>query len=121
MNTMTVTNVLLLVIAGLLFEHFYPDIAHKLWPLVALFAGFWLIGWLHARWQQMRAERKQKKFDEKLWWEYSAAQTAIRKKYDPENKWNEATSTPQEFHEEMDALNHSYRGMLKRRFGDDWD
>jgi len=120
MDTRVVTNVLLLIIAALLFTHFYPDEARALWPLGAIVGGVWVAGRLYGRWQQHRAERAQQKNDEKLWWEYRAAHTAIRNKYDPENKWNEATSTPREYHEEIDALNHTYRGMLKRRFGDDW-
>src|SRR5262249_36148008 len=119
-NSTTTTNVLLLINTGLLVQLAFPQWAQPVWfalGLAGLMAG---INWLSVTYQRKKAERSQKKIDEKLWREYDAAHRAIRKKYDPENKWNEATSVPRDYQEEIDDLNHSYRGMLKRRFGDDW-
>lgn len=120
-NTTTATNVLLLIIAGLLFEHFHPAAARELAPAAAVVAALWALNQLYVRWRLWQAERAQKKHDQLLWREYDAEHKAIRRKYDPKNEWNEATSTPREYREEIDELNHTYHDMLKRRFGDDWD
>lgn len=73
-----------------------------------------------ARHEQRKAIRAQKARDEEEFKEYWSGHQAIRAKYDPEHKWNEATSTPREYHEEIDELNEIHRAMLKRRLGEDF-
>lgn len=63
------------------------------------------------------AIQDQRKADEREYWEYSKANHAIRKKYDPRGEWDEATQLPQEFLREIHALNLAHQAMLRRRNG----
>ena len=49
------------------------------------------------------AIRAQEEADEREYWEFRKASDALRKKYDPNNNWNEATPLPA-FHEYLGAL-----------------
>ena len=69
------------------------------------------------QWKQRKARQRQEEEDEKAFWEHHRKHDAIRKKYDPENKWNEVTSLPSEYLKEIRDLNLEYRGMLQRRNG----
>ena len=54
------------------------------------------------------------------WDEYRAKHKAIREKYDLTDEWNEATSLPSGYQQEIAELNREYRTMLIDRFGADF-
>lgn len=59
----------------------------------------------------------QREADEKEYWEFRKASDALRKKYDPNHEWNEATTTPTEYQTEHRALLLAHKAMLRRRNG----
>jgi hypothetical protein len=119
---MTVTNFLLVVILLILVEQFYPTVASVLTPAALVLFGLSVLSYLFFvlpdQWKQHRAEKQQRERDEKEYWEYAAKSDALRKKFDPKNEWNEATSVPRAYREELRELHLQYRGMLMRR--NDW-
>jgi hypothetical protein len=119
-NTLLVTNVLLLIVAALLFELVHPAWAPLVWLALGVFAVVSSISWLKARHEQRKAMPAAKARDEEEFKMYRAEHQAIRAKYDPEHKWNEATSTPRAYREEIAELNELHSAMLKRRFGEDF-
>ncbi len=118
---MNITNILLVVILFILMKQFYPDTTETLVAVgvaaFALYGGYWLVTQFPARWKKRRAEKKQEEQDEKEFWEYQQKHDAIRAKYDPRNEWNEATSVPDIYLEEIRNLNLKHRAMLQRRNG----
>lgn len=82
-----------------------------------LYAGYWLVTQFPKRWKQHRAEKLQKEQDEKEYWAYQKMHDAIRAKYDPKKEWNEITSLPREYLDEIRSLNNEHQGMLRRRNG----
>lgn len=125
---MNVTNYLLVIILFILVKQFYPAILDELIPVVigglALYGCYWLVTKLPAQWKKRKAERQQEQRDEAEFWEYQRQHNAIRAKYDPEGAWNEATSVPREYLDEIRKLNFEHRDMLQRRNGwtvDDFD
>ena len=115
------TNILLFIILFILVKQFYPDIARNLITIgvivLLLYGGYWLVMEFPAERRKHRARKKQELQDEKDFLEYDKQSSAVRTKYDPENKWNETTSVPDEYLEEIRKLNFKYRGMLQRRNG----
>jgi Mg2+/citrate symporter len=120
MNSATATNVLLLIITALIFERVQPAWAPLVWLVVGGLVAVWGISWFKRRRERRRVVDEQNFRDEQEFKEYWAEHQAIRAKYDPEHKWNEATRTPREYREEIDLLNAQHRDMLKRRFGEDY-
>lgn len=118
---MNITNILLGIIILILLKQFYPAYADNLITVViiafVLYAGFWLVTRFPERWKKHRAEKLQKERDEKEYWDYRKKHDAIRAKFDPKNEWNEITSIPREYLEEIRRLNIEHRGMLQRRNG----
>ena len=118
---MNITNVLLLVILFILVKQFYPVATETLVAVgiaaLALYAGYWLVTQFPARWKKRGAERRQEEQDENEFWDYQKKHDAIRAKYDPRLEWNEATSVPSEYLEEIRRLNVEHRDMLQRRNG----
>lgn len=118
---MNITNILLFVILFILVKQFYPAATETLVAVgiaaFVLYASHWLVTQFPARWKERRAERQQEEQDEKEYWDYQKAQDAIRAKYDPRHEWNEATSVPREYLEEIRRLNADHRAMLERRNG----
>jgi FAD/FMN-containing dehydrogenase len=118
---MNVTNFLLGIILLILARQFYPGFLNTI--LLVTIGGFFLYScyWLVAKFPEQRKKRKAEKQreekDEAEFWEYEGKHRAIRAKYDPENVWNEATSVPQEYLDEISALNLAHRDMLQRRNG----
>jgi uncharacterized membrane protein YebE (DUF533 family) len=53
--------------------------------------------------------------DEKAFWDYQTKHNSIRAKFDPTNSWNEATTVPDDYKEEIRQLNLLYANMLRRR------
>jgi hypothetical protein len=102
-------------------KQFYPDTTETLVAVgivaFVLYGGYWLVTQFPARWKKRRAEKKQEEQDEKEFWEYQKKHDAIRAKYDSRNEWNEATSVPDKYLEEIRNLNLKHRGMLQRRNG----
>lgn len=124
---MNVTNLLLFAIMLLvaiflmMVEQFYPRqwawFNLLFWLSViafALYGCYWLLAVFPGRWKKSRAEQRQRKKDEAEYWEWYARHEAIRHKYDPEHQWNEATTTPYEYQDEIDKLNAEYRDVFKR-------
>jgi hypothetical protein len=111
---MSTTNILLALIAAMLSIRWYPSIAY---PVIAIA----LIGWALTelpKWRECRrgetAIERQLKADEPLRNEFWVKHKAIRDKYDPKHEWNEATSLPAAYIQEMDALNAEYRVVMDR-------
>lgn len=118
---MNITNILLAAILIILVKQFYPATADTLvavgvFGLVA-YSAYWLLAKFPAQWKKRRAEKVQRESDEKEFWEYRKVHDAIRAKYDPRNEWNEATSVPREYLEEIRELNLAHCYMLQRRNG----
>jgi hypothetical protein len=118
---MNITNVLLAIILFILVKQFYPDTAETLVAVgiigFVLYAGYWLVTQFPTRWKERRAEKRQEEQDEREFWDYQKKHDAVRAKYDPRNEWNEATSVPNLYLEEIRKLNLEHRGMLQRRNG----
>ena len=118
---MSTTNFLLATILFILVEQFYPSVIETLLPICiaafVLYGIYWLVFRFPKWWKQRKALQRQEREDEEAFWERHRKQDAIRKKYDPENKWNEATSVPREYLQEIRELNLEYRDMLQRRNG----
>jgi hypothetical protein len=67
--------------------------------------------------REQRSELAQDGADEEEFWSYRAEHQSIRRKFDPEGAWNEATSVPEAYASEIRALNLRHHGMLMRRNG----
>jgi len=118
---MNLTNYLLSIILFILVKQFYPDILGKFVLVaiggLALYGCYWLVAKFPTEWKRRKAERQQEQKDEAEFWEYQRKHDAVRAKYDSEHVWNEATSVPQEYLDEIRNLNLDHRGMLQRRNG----
>lgn len=111
---MSTTNFLLILIAAMLGIRWYPEIAY---PVIVIAVIGWVLnafpGWRAER-KVERAKERQLKADEPLRNEFWAKHKAIRDKYDPEHQWNEGTSLPMEYRQEMEDLNIEYRAVMDR-------
>lgn len=118
---MNLTNFLLLVIVAILVIQFYPAVASPVAvggaAVAILYGSYWLIARYPSYRKEQRALREQHEADEREYWEHHKQHEAIRKKYDPRGEWNEATSLPLEYLEEIRAVNLAHGGMLQRRNG----
>ncbi|HYA20894.1 MAG TPA: hypothetical protein VEG25_09660 [Burkholderiales bacterium] len=118
---MNITNGLLIIILFILVEQFYPTTAEIIIAMgiaaFALYACYWLATQFPARWKKRKAERWRAEQDEREYWNYQKQHDSIRAKYDPRHEWNEATSVPSEYLDEIRRLNLEHRGMLQRRNG----
>ena len=118
---MSLTNYLLFIILFILVKQFYPGFLDEVFPVVigglALYGCYWLVAKFPTQWKKRKAERQQEQNDEAEFWEYQRKHDAICAKYDQEHAWNEATSLPQEYLDEIRTLNLEHRGMLQRRNG----
>ena len=116
-----VTNVLLSIILLILVSQFYPTAFGTLIltgiVVSVLYFFYWLIAKFPAQRKLQKEKRLQEQKDEADFWELQRKGDAIRAKYDPEHAWNEATSLPQEYSNEIQNLNLEYRDILKRRNG----
>ncbi len=108
MNDLRTTNWLLLCIALLLFNKFYPDTARTDWYIALGGLAIWAVFTFIKTWRRDEAERKQerKEIDRNL--AFMAERDAIQRKYDPNNKWNEATSLPEAYRSEIEKLRSKY-------------
>lgn len=118
---MNTTNFLLVVIIWLLVNQFYPDWVPIL--LLVLVVAALIRGgvWFFERRRRQTEERKQQESDQEAYQVYQRQHQAIRDRYDPQSVWNEATSLPREYLEEIRELNDRYHDLLVRRFGPEWD
>jgi hypothetical protein len=118
---MSVTNYLLSIILLILVKQFYPALLDTLLPVVigglALYGCYWLVAKFPAQWKKRKVEKQQEEKDETEFWDYQRKHDAVRAKYDPEHVWNEATSVPHEYSDEIRTLDLEHRGMLQRRNG----
>jgi hypothetical protein len=118
---MNLTNYLLFIILLILVKQFYPTYLDTLLPVIVgcliLYGFYWLVVKFPAQWKMRKKERQQEQKDEAEFWECQQKHNAIRAKYDPEYKWNEATSVPHEYLDEIRSLNIEHREMLQRRNG----
>jgi hypothetical protein len=111
---MTLQTLLLLLIAFMLGNHWYPDYVY---PVIAVILVIWAINEF-PKWNRQRkadkAKQKRLDADAPLRDEFRAKHNAIRAKYDPKHEWNEGTSLPREYQKEMDDLNDEYRDVMDR-------
>ena len=105
----------------ILVKQFYPEFAGKIYTgavvLLLVLGGYWLAFEFPGEFKKHRARKKQELQDEKDFQEYDKQFTDIRTKYDPEDRWDETTSVPDKYIEEIRKLNFKYSGMLRRRNG----
>jgi hypothetical protein len=102
------------LIALMLGEHWYPN---YVLPTAIVLALYWWLENGPAWWRKYKAERQKKKQlidDKPARDEFWAKHSAIRKRYDPNNEWNEATRLPPEYKREMAELNERYRDVMDR-------
>jgi hypothetical protein len=115
-NSRLMTNTLLLYILAFLVYHFERPM---FWNLLIFVGAMWLISWAFrfpAKFKGDRAKAKQEKADNDEFFNiYIPARDAIRKKYDPNHEWNEATTVPQACQNEQRELRLKHRWMLQRR------
>lgn len=120
-NLLLIANMLLVAIFLMMVEQFYP----RQWAwfnllfwlsliALALYACYWLVAVFPGRWKKRRAEKQQRKKDEAKYWEWYVRNEALERKYDPDKKWNEATTTPHEYQDECAELRAEYRDVFKR-------
>ena len=111
---MSATNFLLILIAAMLGIHWFPNVAY---PVIAIALAGWALNEF-PRWRERRRKERdverQLKADEPLRNEFWAKHKAIRDKYDPKHEWNEGTSLPPEYEQEMADLNAQYRAVMDR-------
>jgi hypothetical protein len=117
-NSRMMTNYLLALILALLAYHFEREM---FFGFAIFVAAIWLLDWAikyPAKHKAARKQATQEKADEnEFWQEYKPAFEAIRRKYDPENKWNEGSSIPQAYRDDLRELHLKHRWMLQRRNG----
>ncbi len=115
------STLLLLVVIAWLARKAYPE--YGVWPF-ALPLGYLALGAYHW-WTVTRLEKNREKAEKRAvavqMQEYRRLRDALRDKYDPNNQWNEATSVPREFLEELRELNDQYRDAQRAWFGPEWD
>ena len=117
---MKLTNTLLACILVILLKQFYPAELEMLTVIavvaLAVYCCYWLTK-LPAKWRKHRAQTKQEEADEKEFWESQKELDAIRARFDPKHEWNEATTLPSEYRNEVRKVNSRHREMLYRRNG----
>jgi hypothetical protein len=110
------TNALLAWILALLMYHFERGM---FWNVVLGIGCMWaaiLAIQYPAKFKAARAKAKQEKADEDEYWNvYQPAWEAVRHKYDPKKEWNEISTVPQAYRDELREVNRKHRRMLKRR------
>ena len=118
---MNLTNSLLFIVIIILVEQFYSTQLDSLRPVIIgcfiLYGCYWLVVKFPVLWKKRRIERLQEQKDEAEFREWQRKHNLIRTKYDPEHKWNEVTSVPQEYLDEIRSLNIEHQKMLQRRNG----
>src|SRR5258706_5503770 len=110
------TNALLLYILAFVSYHFEREM---FWNFVMGIAGIWLVFkaiQYPTKHKAAREKAKQEKADEDEYWNvYHPAWDAVRHKYDPKKEWNEISTIPQAYRDELREVNRKLRWMLKRR------
>src|SRR5438105_13039439 len=85
---------------------------------VVLVVVYWLL-WLIAVYPDRRRVKKEMRkraiFHYEVEQQFKAEQKAIRDRYDPKGEWNEATSIPVAYREELQQLNLKYKETLDYR------
>jgi hypothetical protein len=113
-------NLLLVAIATLLFARSYPEAAREAILPAAIVVGVLIPwNWYRTRWQEYVADIEKRREEMRERNEFSDALQAIRAKFDPDKKWNEGTSPPIEYLEEVTELRRRYITMLRRVYGPD--
>jgi hypothetical protein len=108
MNDLRVTNWLLLWIALMVFNKFYPDTARDYWYLAF---GIWIVWIIYTSvksWKRDRAERQQEQAQLATHNNFMSELSGIRKKYDPRHEWNEVTRLPEAYSREVEQLRSKY-------------
>jgi hypothetical protein len=104
MNELRATNWILLWIALMIFNKFYPDTARTYWYFGIAIA---VIYWSYSAWKTWtrdQAEREQEQKELKKNNKFMTELDGIRKRYDPKHEWNEATILPADYQREVDEL-----------------
>jgi len=121
-NSRFTTNLLLVWTLAFLMFHFERQM---FWNTVISVGCMWaaiLAIQYPAKFKTARAKAKQEKADEDEYWQvYQPAWEAVRHKWDPKKQWNEISTIPQEFRDEIREVNRKHRVMLKRRNNMDVD
>jgi len=121
-NSRFMTNLLLAWTLAFFMFHFEREL---FWNALIGIALVWAIAkafQLPGKFTDWRERSKEEKVNnEEFFNVYQPAFEALRQKYDPKKVWNEATSVPQEYLDELRALNRKHRWMLKRRNNMDVD
>jgi hypothetical protein len=118
---MNITNYLLGLILIILLEQFHPAFLESatalLVPSIVLFGIYLLLTKFPTWWREHKREKAEEQKYEDAFMHYQEQHRAIRLKYDAEQIWNEATSVPKEYLEEIRSLNFKNRDMLIKRNG----
>ncbi len=121
-NSRLMTNTLLLYILAFLVYHFEREM---FWNIALSLGAIWLVikaFQYPAKYKAAREKAKQEKADEDEYWNvYQPAWEAVRHKYDPKKEWNEISTVPQAYRDELREVNRKHRWMLKRRNNMDVD
>ena len=120
MSAITVANVLLLVIAGLLLQRSEPEWTHRLYVIAAVVLGYSVFDHYFMKWQNKKAEKArllaQQRHDYELYEEFQAKLRRIHELYDPKNGWDGA-KVPGSCQADIRDLRTQYIDVLRRRFG----
>jgi hypothetical protein len=108
MNELRTTNWLLLWIALMVFNKFYPDTARDYWYIAIGIMAFWAIYTFVKTSRRDNAERKEEQKEINKRNAFMSELDAIRKRYDPAHAWNEATTLPEAYESEVVALRRKH-------------
>ena len=108
MNELRTTNWLLLWIALMVFNKFYPDTARDYWYLAIGIGAIWAVYTLIKSWRRDNAERKGEIKEANKHNAFMAELAGIQKKYDPGHTWNEATTLPEAYEREVATLRRKH-------------
>ena len=112
-------NWLLVAVAAMVFvcltseQRMYAGVLFVL--LGVLYWLLWLVAVYPDRRRLKKEMRKRAIFHYEVYQQFQAKYQAIRDRYDPKGEWNEGTSIPVEYKEEMQALNLKYKETLDYR------
>jgi hypothetical protein len=115
------STLVLLSLVAFLAGKGYPEYGWWPWVLPLGYAAIHAYRW----WTVTRLERAREQVERNQLYlqvkEHSRLLEAIRDKYDPRRVWNEGTSTPWAYQQEVRQLNDDYHDVLRAWFGPSWD
>ena len=102
---------LIMLAVALLIKIAYPEFSSASDTLVIGVVVFGLICWISSR----RSLAKRKSELDRMYNDFMRKHQEIRRKYDPTNSWNESTTTPADYREEIRILNEQYQSIVEER------